>query len=142
MTKKFEKEVYEAYEMAKKARLNAYAEYSKVKVGAALKLKGIDKIYSGCNVENVVNGASVCAERSAIYNSVTQQGQIDIEFVVVCSNTDPVLYPCGVCLQCLAEFSDRELDIYISNPKEIVKKVKFKDLLTVQYDRLPKVLDE
>lgn len=139
---KYDKIVEEAFKLAEIARQNAYAEYSKVKVGAALKVKGNDKIYAGCNVENVVNGASVCAERSAIYSCVSDQGKPEIEFVVVVSNTNPVLYPCGVCLQCLAEFSTPELDIYIASPKGIEKKVQFKDLLTVQYGSLPKVLDE
>lgn len=134
--------VEKAFEMAKAARINAYAEYSKVKVGAAIKLKGSDKIYAGCNVENVVNGASVCAERSAIYSCVTNEGRPEIEFVVVCSNTAPALYPCGVCLQCLSEFCDENLDIYVSTPKGIEDKVQFKDLLSNKYSTLPKVLDE
>ena len=135
-------EVIEAWEKAKLARVNAYADYSKVKVGAALKVKGEALIYSGSNVEFCVNGISVCAERSAISSAVTSKGKIEIEFVVVCSNTKPVLYPCGVCMQALSEFCTPELDIYISNPEKIVKKVKFKDIFTHQYAELPKVLDE
>lgn len=139
---KYSPEVVEAWEKAKLARVNAYADYSKVKVGAALKLKGDSEIYRGSNVEFCVNGISVCAERSAISHAVTLNGKIDIEFVMVCSNTEPVLYPCGVCMQALSEFCTPDLDIYISNPKEIVKKVKFKDIFTHQYGELPKVLDE
>ena len=133
--------VQKAFEAAKAARSNAYAKYSSVKVGAALKLVGSDEIYSGSNVEFVVNGVSVCAERSAISHAVTMAGEIEIEFVVVCSNTDPVLYPCGVCMQALSEFCTPELDIYISNPQGIVEKTKFKQLFTHQYASLPKVLD-
>ena len=60
------KKVIEAWEEAKKARSNAYADYSGVKVGAALKMESSDKIYAGSNIEFCVNGVSVCAERSAI----------------------------------------------------------------------------
>jgi cytidine deaminase len=134
--------VEKAYGMAKTARENAYATYSKVKVGAAIKVKGSDKIYAGSNVEFVVNGISVCAERSAISAAVTGQGKPEIEFVVVCSNTEPALYPCGVCMQALSEFCDGELDIYISNPTGIVAKSKFREIFTHQYSELPKVLDE
>lgn len=134
--------VERAYGLAKKSRLNAYADYSGVKVGAALKLKDSDEIYYGTNIEFAVNGISVCAERSAISHAVTAQGgKPEIEFVVVCSNTDPILYPCGVCMQALSEFCTPELDIYISNPNQIVDKVKFKTLFTHQYATLPKVLD-
>ncbi len=136
------KKVIEAWEEAKKARSNAYADYSGVKVGAALKMESSDKIYAGSNIEFCVNGVSVCAERSAISHAITIGGKAKIEFVVVCTNTEPVLYPCGVCMQALSEFADPELDIYVSNPREIVEKKKFKELFTHQYSELPKVLDE
>lgn len=135
-------EVKNAHALAVRARENAYAVYSKVKVGAAIKVKGHDAIFSGSNVEYCVNGISVCAERSALSATVTGVGKPEIEFVVVCSNTQPVLYPCGVCLQALSEFCTPELDIYISNPTSVLVKVKFKDLFTHQYSELPKVLDE
>jgi cytidine deaminase len=137
-----DKSVEKAHGMANKARINAYAVYSKVKVGAAIKLKNSDEIYAGCNVEYVVNGVSVCAERSALSACVTNAGKPEIEFVVVCTNTEPALYPCGVCLQALSEFSTPDLDIYISNPKKIVAKVKHKDLFPHQLSELPKILDE
>lgn len=141
MSLKIDPIVEKAFQAAKAARENAYADYSKVKVGAAIKLKGQDEIYAGANVEFVVNGISVCAERAAIGNAVTNKGKFEIEFVVVCSNTDPVLYPCGVCMQALSEFCKPDLDIYISNPNGVVEKTKFKDLFTHQYATLPKVLD-
>ncbi|MAZ48218.1 MAG: cytidine deaminase [Halobacteriovoraceae bacterium] len=141
MSLKIDPIVEKAFQAAKAARENAYADYSKVKVGAAIKLKGHDEIYAGANVEFVVNGISVCAERAAIGNAVTQKGKFEIEFVVVCSNTDPVLYPCGVCMQALSEFCKPDLDIYISNPSGVVEKTMFKDLFTHQYAALPKVLD-
>ena len=139
---KVSKDVEQAYLLAKKARVNAYAIYSKVKVGAAIKVKGQSEAFAGANVEYCVNGISVCAERSALSACVTSIGKPEVEFVVVCSNTEPVLYPCGVCLQALSEFCTPELDIYIANPQEIVTKVKYKELFTHQYAQLPKVLDE
>ena len=139
---KVDKKVEEAYLAAKAARSNAYAGYSKVKVGAAVKLKGVDEIYSGANIEYAVNGVSLCAERVAIANSATFNKKPELEFVVVCSHTDPVLYPCGVCIQSMSEFCTPELDIYISDLSGILKKVKFKELFTHQYATLPKVLGE
>lgn len=134
-------EIQNAFEAANRARDNAYAVYSQVKVGAAIKLKGVDEIFAGANVEYVVNGISVCAERTALGNCVTAHGKPEIEFVLVCSNTDPVLYPCGVCLQALSEFCAPELPIYIANKEKVVATVQFKDLFTHQYSELPQVLD-
>jgi cytidine deaminase len=139
---KVDKIVQEAFQIASSARKNAYANHSKVKVGAALKTKGSDKIYSGCNVEFIINGISTCAERNAIGQVVTDQGAFELEFVVVCSNTEPALYPCGVCLQSMSEFCDRDLPIYVANKDGIIAQTKFSDLLTHQYSSLPKVLPE
>ena len=139
---KVDPSVEKAFEMAKKARENASAQYSDVKVGAAIKIKGSDKIYNGCNVEHVVMGISICAERNAIGTAMTDTGNFEIEFVVVCSHTDPALYPCGVCLQAMSDFCDPEMDIYVASREKILEKVKFKDVLTHQYAHLPKVLTE
>lgn len=136
-------QVAEAFELAKRARSNAYAPYSLVKVGAAIKARDCDDLYGGANVEIVVNGASVCAERSAVSTMVSTIGATrELEFVVVSSHTSPALYPCGVCLQVLSEFASPDLDIYIGNRDEIVDKVKLKDLMPHQYSELPKVLPE
>ena len=134
--------VQSAFELAQKARLNAYADYSGVKVGAAVKIKGSDEIYYGANVEYVVNGVSVCAERSALSHAVSNNGKIEIEFVVVCSNTEPALLPCGVCCQAISEFAHKELPIYIGNKDKVVKKVTFGEVWPNQYSELPKILKE
>ena len=139
---KVDEKVLEAFNIASVARKNAYANHSKVKVGAAMKIKGSDKIYAGCNVELIVNGISTCAERNAIGQVITDQGVFELEFVLVCSNTEPALYPCGVCLQSMSEFCDRELPIYIANKEGIIAQTKFGDLLTHQYSSLPQVLPE
>ncbi len=134
--------VEKAFELASSARKNAYAEYSKVKVGAAIKVKDSDEIYAGANVEYVVNGISLCAERTAIGRAVTEVGKPELEFVLVCSNTEPALYPCGVCLQTMSEFCDSKLPIYIANMDGVVAQTTFGELLTHQYAELPKVLPE
>jgi cytidine deaminase len=138
----FDTVVEEAFKKAQFARLNAHADYSGVKVGAAIKVKGSDEIYYGANVEFVVNGVSTCAERNAIFSAVSNNGKIEIEFVVVCSNTEPALYPCGVCLQSISEFATPDTPIYIGNKDKLLDKAIFKNLLTHQYSELPKILSE
>ena len=50
---------------ARDARSNAYAPYSKFKVGAAVR-GASGAIYHGCNVENVAYPEGTCAEAGAI----------------------------------------------------------------------------
>ena len=58
---------------AAEAMGKAYAPYSSFHVGAALLTRN-GKIYSGCNVENASFGASVCAERVAIFKAISEGG--------------------------------------------------------------------
>ena len=53
------------------ARELAYAPYSSYHVGAAVRGKS-GKIYTGCNVENASYGATICAERNAIWKAVSE----------------------------------------------------------------------
>lgn len=89
---------------ALKIRENAYAPFSGFKVGAAL-ITGDGEIFNGVNVENSSFGATVCAERNAIFSAVTA-GKRDFSTVVIASNLDgKAVYPCGICCQVMADFN-------------------------------------
>ena len=89
---------------AKKVMKNAYAPYSKFRVGAAILLSN-GKIFSGCNVENASYGMSNCAERTAIFSAVAQLGpKIDIRAVSVVNDQGIPCSPCGACRQVIYEF--------------------------------------
>jgi cytidine deaminase len=81
-------------------RQRAWAPYSKFKVGAALSAG--DKIFIGCNVENVSYPVGMCAERSAIAAMVSA-GFVQPDALVVAAG--PLITPCGMCRQALYEFS-------------------------------------
>ncbi len=90
-------------ERAKQVRENAYAPYSKFKVGAALKT--VDgTVYAGCNVENVAYPEGTCAEAGAIAAMCAAGAREIAEIVVIADSPDPVP-PCGGCRQKLAEFA-------------------------------------
>jgi cytidine deaminase len=74
-------------------RLTAYSPYSDFKVGAAI-LGEDDKIYIGCNVENISYGLTVCGERSAIFSMVSTSSSRKIKAVAV--TTQNGTSPCGI----------------------------------------------
>ena len=130
--------VENAFKEAVRTQKNAHAPYSNFQVGAAIKVKGMDKVFYGCNVENASFGATVCAERIAIQTSVAELGKTEFEFLIVVTNTDPAIGPCGLCLQVITEFCGPDLPIYLANPKGIQRKVTFKDILSSPFSEIPK----
>ena len=94
--------VEDLVQTAADARLKAYAPYSNFKVGAALRAT-TGEIFTGCNVENVSYGLTICAERVAV-GSAVQAGLTRFNgLAIVSDSTEPVV-PCGACRQVLAEF--------------------------------------
>lgn len=93
---------------ALQARSQAYAPYSHFFVGAAL-LSEDGSIFEGCNVENCSYGLTVCAERSAVVNSVVA-GVKHWKAIAIASKGG--VTPCGACRQFLAEFGT-ELEIIL-----------------------------
>lgn len=90
-------------EQAKAARARAYAPYSRFTVGAAV-LTAEGEIISGCNVENVSYGLTICAERVATFAAVAA-GKKNILGLALVADTPEPLTPCGACRQVLAEFA-------------------------------------
>ena len=85
---------------AREVRANAYAPYSVYHVGAAL-LGSDGVVYTGCNVENVSFGATICAERVAVVKMVSA-GCLSWTRLAVATKDGGT--PCGMCLQVLSEF--------------------------------------
>ncbi|CUH75212.1 cytidine deaminase [Tropicibacter naphthalenivorans] len=88
---------------ARHVRENAYAPYSKFKVGAAL-LTPDGNVHVGCNVENVAYPEGTCAEAGAIAAMVAS-GEAEIAEAYVIADSPHPVPPCGGCRQKLAEFA-------------------------------------
>ena len=93
------------------ARENAYAPYSKFKVGAAVVTED-GSIYTGCNIENASYGATNCAERTAIFKAVSE-GHKKIKAIAIVGDMSTNTYPCGICRQVIAEFATKDIDIVL-----------------------------
>ncbi|HTW92709.1 MAG TPA: cytidine deaminase [bacterium] len=126
---------------ARAAAKNAYAPFSKLKIGAAV-LTANGRIFSGCNIENSSYGLTICAERVALFKAVSA-GQRDIRAVAVFAPSPqskivnrksrmPLLTPpCGACLQVINEFSENP-EIVLSNGRS-TKTYQLRELLPVVF---------
>ena len=79
--------------VALRARENAYAPYSRFRVGAALECAD-GTVYTGCNVENAAYGSSICAERTALVKAVSEGRRAFTRLAVAGDSGDPC-WPCG-----------------------------------------------
>ena len=113
-------------EAAREAARNAYAPYSRFRVGAALLLED-GGIIAGTNFENASYGLALCAETVALATANAQGRLKDVVAIGVIggpmetgggmAGADPV-YPCGRCRQVIneaAQLGGRDLPIYCSS---------------------------
>ena len=119
----------QAFTAASNARNLAYAPYSNFLVGAALKIRGTEELFVGCNVENISSSATICAERNALFGAIARVGKESLEYMVVVADADPFIIPCGMCLQVLREFCSAEFLLHLANLQGIQKKMSLKELL-------------
>lgn len=121
------------FEQAKNVRDKAYAPYSKFYVGCCIKSKK-GHFYSGCNIENASYGLAACAEANAIAHMVVA-GDTEIEQIMVLTDANPPVTPCGACRQRLVEFAMPETPIYICSPQGLDRQTTMGELLPDIFSR-------
>lgn len=98
--------------MAIDATRHSYAPFSHFQVGAALLLAN-GKTVSGCNQENAVLPAGICAERSAIFAAGAQYPDQAVTMIAIAARgtdgelTEDPVTPCGICRQVMIETETR-----------------------------------
>jgi cytidine deaminase len=113
------------------ARANAFAPFSKFRVGAALE-DAEGRIHTGCNVENATYGLTVCAERVAVYKAVSE-GVRKFRRIAIAADTHTLTPPCGACRQILWEFCG-DIEIVLANPRGKTEAYSLKDLFPKPFD--------
>lgn len=111
---------------AYRAMKHSHSPHSRFKVGAALEGKS-GKIYRGTNIEFDAYTLTVCAERSALFNAISN-GEKGFRTLVIATNSDDFKYPCGLCRQALIEFNPN-LKIILLTRKGKAKHIILKDIL-------------
>ena len=116
---------------ATKARLHAAAQISGFQVGAALET-GSGRIFSGCNIENVSLGLTVCAERVALWKALSE-GERAFSKIVVVTDADTPAPPCGACRQLLWEYCG-DVPIMLHSRGQ-TRTMQLSELLPLPFDR-------
>jgi cytidine deaminase len=126
---------------ARETAINAYAPYSKFRVGAAIRLES-GTIVRGANVENAAFPSGICAERSALSNSVSNHHNdkpvaIAIAAMTEDGLTDEPVPPCGNCRQVIAEEEARtgnQIRIILSGKNKTFVIDSISSLLPLQFN--------
>ena len=116
---------------ATEACAHSYSPYSGFPVGAAV-LASNGNIYAGTNIENASYGATMCAERVAVFKAVSE-GADKILAVAVYTSAADYAFPCGMCLQVLSEFASRDIPVFLTSGAES-RELTLKDLLPITFE--------
>lgn len=136
-------EIQSLMNQAIETRKNAYAPYSKFRVGAAILLDN-GKIVLGSNQENAAYPSGLCAERVAIFQAgaIYPNAKIVKLAITAASDTNPTLSPippCGACRQSIAEYEfkqDIPIEIYFMGESgEVYKSNSINNLLPLSFDK-------
>lgn len=131
ITRTIKREYRELAKAAHKVKFNAYAPFSKFRVGAAiLTLDG--QIFTGCNIENNSYGLTICAERVAIYKAISN-GALKFKAIAIVSDSPDFTSPCGACRQVLSELAGN-IDFIMMNADEQYRILKLNSLLPFAFD--------
>ncbi|MBM3761361.1 MAG: cytidine deaminase [Acidobacteria bacterium] len=118
---------------ARAAQATAYAPYSKYHVGCALETNS-GEVFTGCNIENASYGATLCAERVALFKAVSE-GHRNFRRILIATDASTPAPPCGLCRQALSEFCTPDLEIILCGANDTQRRFLFSDLFPHPFDQ-------
>lgn len=136
-------DIQQLMQSAIETRENAYAPYSKFKVGAAILLDN-NEVIVGSNQENASYPSGLCAERTAIYYAGAKYPKAKILKMAITASsqnqvTDSPIPPCGACRQSISEYEikqEQPIEIYFMGVRgKVVKSHSLANLLPLGFDR-------
>ena len=127
MSKSADERLAALFAAAKAAQAQAYAPYSRFKVGAAV-LTPSGAIFSGCNVENAAYPQGACAEAGAI-GAMALAGERRIAEILVVGDGEGLCTPCGGCRQRIREFADASTRVHVAGPQGVRATFTLEELL-------------
>lgn len=136
-------EIQDLMDQAIAIRKNAYAPYSKFRVGCAILLDN-EKVVLGSNQENAAYPSGLCAERVAIFQAGSLYPDAKILKMAISATSDekPVLEPippCGSCRQSIAEYEikqDQPIEIFFMGESgSVYQSDSLRNLLPFMFDK-------
>jgi cytidine deaminase len=119
-----------------KSANNAYAVYSKFRVGSAVLLDD-GHIVSGNNQENVAFPSGLCAERTVLFYTHANFPDKKIKAIAIYSpDAKNLLTPCGACRQVMIEYENIQnepIQTIIISEKEVYVLESVKDWLPFEF---------
>ena len=112
---------------------NSYAPYSNMHFACIVETKN-GNFYEGVNIENASYGATVCAERNAIFNAVSH-GEKEFKALYLMTSSDEICYPCNLCKQVFLEFFDRDVIFNIMTRSGKMEVLDFDRLMTTTFTK-------
>lgn len=122
---------------------NAYAPYSKFRVGVAIALDN-GEIVLGTNQENAAYPSGLCAERVALFHASSTYPEAKILKMIITAASDTnktsnPIPPCGSCRQSIAEYEIKQeipIEIYFMGEMgNIYKSESLKNLLPLIFNK-------
>ncbi|MFA7445791.1 MAG: cytidine deaminase [Flavobacteriaceae bacterium] len=124
-------------------RKQAYAPYSKFRVGAAVLLDN-GKVVLGNNQESAAYPSGLCAERVAVFQAGSLYPEAKILKIAISATSDihptqKPTPPCGACRQSISEYEQKQntpVEIYfMGETGEIYKSDSLENLLPLSFDK-------
>ena len=112
---------------------NSYAPYSNMHFACIVETKN-ENFYEGVNVENASYGATVCAERNAIFNAIAH-GEKEFKTVYLMTSSDEICYPCNLCKQVFLEFFDKDVIFNIMTKSGKMEILSYEKLMNTTFTK-------